>query len=221
MCQNAGTTFFLCAKPGLSQAQALLLPKVYVTLGIIFFVMAKLHFRPYIPNQTVLFPQRIDENIAADDPVRIVNAVVDNLNLDNFKKLYKETGRSAYHPKMMLKVIIYAYMNNIYSCRKIEKLLLRDIHYIWLAGHEHPDFITINRFRNRVKEEINNVFTQLVLVLADKGFISLDVEYIDGTKIESKANKYTFVWRKSVEKHRTKLLDMWYHSCGVRFGRNP
>ena len=169
--------------------------------------MAKLHFRPYIPNQTVLFPQRIDENIAANDPVRIVNAVVDNLNLDNFKKLYKETGRSAYHPKMMLKVIIYAYMNNIYSCRKIEKLLLRDIHYIWLAGNEHPDFITINRFRNRVKEEINNVFTQLVLVLADKGFISLDVEYIDGTKIESKANKYTFVWRKTVERNRTRLMD--------------
>ena len=200
-------SLFLCAKPGLSQARALLLPKVYVTLGISFFVMAKLHFCSYIPNQTVLFPQRIDENIAADDPVRIVNAVVDNLNLDNFKKLYKETGRSAYHPQMILKVIIYAYMNNIYSCRKIEKLLLRDIHYIWLAGHEHPDFITINRFRNRVKEEINNVFTQLVLVLADKGFISLDVEYIDGTKIESKANKYTFVWRKTVEKNRTRLLN--------------
>ena len=52
--------------------------------------MAKLHFRPYIPNQTVLFPQRIDENIAATDPVRIVNAVIDNLNLESFKKLYKE-----------------------------------------------------------------------------------------------------------------------------------
>ncbi|MFR8355861.1 MAG: transposase [Parabacteroides sp.] len=84
--------------------------------------MAKLHFRPYIPNQTVLFPGRIDENIAANDPVRVVNTVVDNLNLDNFKKLYKATGRCPYHPKMMLKVIIYAYMNNIYSCRKIEKL---------------------------------------------------------------------------------------------------
>ena len=168
--------------------------------------MAKLHFRPYIPNQTVLFPQRIDENIAADDPVRIVNAVVDNLNLDNFKKLYKETGRSAYHPQMILKVIIYAYMNNIYSCRKIEKLLLRDIHYIWLAGHEHPDFITINRFRNRVKNEINEVFTQIALLLCTKGFISLDVEYIDGTKIESKANKYTFVWRKTVEKNRERLM---------------
>ena len=169
--------------------------------------MAKLHFRPYIPNQTVLSPQRIDQNIAANAPVRIVNAVVDNLNLDNFKKLYKATGRCPYHPTMMLKVIIYAYMNNIYSCRKIENLLLRDIHYIWLSGNEHPDFITINRFRNRVKEEINTVFTQLVLVLADKGFISLDVEYIDGTKIESKANKYTFVWRKTVKRNRSKLMD--------------
>ena len=171
----------------------------------------KTHFRDYAPNQTVLFPRRIDENVAANDPVRVVNTVIDNLNLDNFKKLYKATGRCPYHPKMMLKVIIYAYMNNIYSCRKIEKLLLRDIHYIWLSGNEHPDFITINRFRNRVKEEINTVFTQLVLVLADKGFISLDVEYIDGTKIESRANKYTFVWRKTVEKNRTKLMEYDNH----------
>ena len=118
--------------------------------------MAKLHFRLYIPNQTFLFPQRIDENIAANDPVRIVNAVVDNLNLESFKKLYKETGRCA-HPKMMPKVIIYAYMNNIYSCRKIEKLLLHAIHYIWLSGNGHPDFIIVNRFRNRVKEEMSSL----------------------------------------------------------------
>lgn len=169
--------------------------------------MPKLHFRPYISNQMVLFPQRIDENIADDDPVRIVNAVVDSLNLQEFKKLYRERGRSAYHPKMMLKVILYAYMNNVYSCRRIEKLLLRDIHYIWLAGYEKPDFITINRFRNRVKNEINNIFTQIVVLLAERGFITLDVEYIDGTKIESKANKYTFVWRKTVEKNRAKLMD--------------
>ncbi len=107
---------------------------------------------------------------------------------------------------MMLKVILYAYMNNVYSCRKIEKLLHRDIHYIWLAGYEKPDFITINRFRNRVKKEINEVFTQTVLLLSSKGFISLNVEYIDGTKIESKANKYTFVWRKTVERNRERLM---------------
>ena len=168
--------------------------------------MPKIHYHPYTPNQLVLFPQRIDENIAENDPVRIVNAIVDSLNLEAFKKLYKEKGRSPYHPRMMLKVILYAYMNNVYSCRRIEKLLLRDIHYIWLAGYEKPDFITINRFRNRVKGEINNIFTQVVLILSSKGFITLDVEYIDGTKIESKANKYTFVWRKSVEKNRAKLM---------------
>ena len=168
--------------------------------------MTKIHFRPYIPNQTVLFPQRIDEDIAKNDPVRMVDALVESLNLEGFRKLYKECGRSPYHPKMMLKVILYAYMNNIYSCRKIEKLLHRDIHYIWLAGHEKPDFITINRFRNRVKKEINEVFTQIVLLLSAKGFISLNVEYVDGTKIESKANKYTFVWRKTVERNRERLM---------------
>ncbi len=169
--------------------------------------MPKIHFRPYIPNQTLLFPSRIDEDISENDPVRVVSTLIDHLDLSEIKKLYKESGRSPYHPRMMLKVIIYAYMNNVYSCRKIEKLLLRDIHYIWLAGYEKPDFITINRFRNRVKKEINQVFTQLVLLLASKGYVSLDVEYIDGTKIESKSNKYTFVWRKSVQKNRAKLLD--------------
>lgn len=168
--------------------------------------MAKIHYHSYTPNQLVLFPQRIDEDIAENDPVRIVNAIVDSLNLEAFNKLYKERGRNPYHPRMMLKVILYAYMNNVYSCRRIEKLLLRDIHFIWLSGYEKPDFITINRFRNRVKKEINKIFTQIVLILAAKGFITLDVEYIDGTKIESKANKYTFVWRKSVEKNRDKLM---------------
>ena len=168
---------------------------------------AKLHFREHINNQLVLFPQRIDEDIAPNDPVRLVNSVVDGLNLERFKNLYRERGRSPYHPRMMLKVIIYADMNNIYSCRKIEQSLRRDIHYIWLAGYEKPDFITINRFRNRVKDEIDNVFTQLVLILAERGFVSLDAEYIDGTKIESKANRYTFVWKKTVVKNRARLME--------------
>lgn len=167
----------------------------------------KIHFRPYNTKQILLFPDRLDKDIAENDAVRVIDAVIDELRLDNFKKLYKETGRCPYHPKMMLKAIIYGYMNNLYSCRKIEEALKRDIHFIWLAGYEQPDHNTINRFRNRVKEEINQVFTQLVVLLAERGFITLDVEYIDGTKIESKANKYTFVWRKTTEKNREKLVD--------------
>ena len=93
---------------------------------------------------------------------------------------------------MMLKAVIYGYMNSVYSCRKIEARLKRDVHFIWLAGYEQLDFATINRFRNHVKKEINAVFTQVVLLLAGRGFVSQDVEYIDGTKIEPKANRYTF-----------------------------
>ena len=167
----------------------------------------KLHTKNYSCNTRLFLAIDPNDSIAKDDPVRVVDAVVENLDLSSFKKLYRERGRCAYHPKMMLKIILYAYINNIYSCRKIEKQVCRDIHYIWLADQERPDFITINRFRNRVKNEINNIFTQLVLLLADKGFITLDVEYIDGTKIESKANKYTFVWRKTVEKNRAKLME--------------
>ena len=166
----------------------------------------KLHTKYYNNNRLFL---TIDPNeeISQNDPVRIVDYIVESLDLKDFKKLYKEKGRCAYDPKMMLKIILYSYMNNIYSCRKIEKAVKRDIHYIWLAAQERPDYVTINRFRNRVKTEINNIFTQVVLLLAERGLITLDVEYIDGTKVESKANKYTFVWRKTVEKNRAKLQE--------------
>lgn len=169
-------------------------------------MFTKLHKKSY-NNKRLFLTVNPNEDIAENDPVRVVDAIVEGLDLREFKKLYHEKGRCPYHPKMMLKIILYAYMNNIYSCRKMEMAVQRDIHYIWLAAQERPDFVTINRFRNRVKKEINNIFTQVVLVLADKGFITLDVEYVDGTKIESKANKYTFVWRKTVEKNRAKLQE--------------
>ena len=167
--------------------------------------MAKIQFIPVPSKQTLFFPSRLDEDIAADAPVRIIDQVLDKINIAGILKLYHVHGRNAFQPRMMLKIIIYAYMNNVYSCRRIEELLKRDIHFIWLAGYNKPDFITINRFRNRVKDEISAIFTQLVLLLAEKGFVSLDVEYVDGTKIESKANKYTFVWRKNVERNIARL----------------
>ena len=167
----------------------------------------KLHTKNYSNSDQLFILFNPVEEIPQGDTARLVDAIVEALPLKGFKKLYRERGRCAYHPKMMLKIILFAYMNNTYSCRKIEELLRYDIRFKWLAAQECPDFITINRFRNRVKNEIGNIFTLIVLKLAEKGFISLDVEYVDGTKVESKANKYTFVWRKSVEKNREKLQE--------------
>lgn len=94
----------------------------------------KLHFKDYNPKQIQLFPQRLDEDIEENAPVRVIDAAIDSLKLENFRKLYKEAGRSPYHPKMMLKAVIYGYMNNLYSCRKIEEALKRDVHLFgWQA----------------------------------------------------------------------------------------
>lgn len=120
----------------------------------------KLHFRPYISAPILLFPPELGQDIDVNDPVRLVNSIVDTLKTESIRGLYHVRGRRAYHPRMMLKVLLYAYMNNAYSCRKIEQALRRDIHYIWLSGYEKPDFATINRFRNRMKTEIHKLFTQ-------------------------------------------------------------
>lgn len=77
---------------------------------------------------------------------------------------------------------------------------------MWLSGNNTPDFRTINNFRGgRLREDIKYLFSQLVLLLQSCGYVSLDIQYIDGTKVESDSNRYTFVWRGSVEKNKSKL----------------
>ncbi len=155
-----------------------------------------------------LFPENIFDKIPKNHPVYIVNSVVDSLDISCILSQYKGGGTSAYHPKTMLKILFYSYLSNIYSCRKIEKALKENIHFMWLSGMLVPNFRTINDFRSkRLKNHIHNLFSEVVLLLQDMGFVSLDVQYIDGTKIEAVSNKYTFVWRGSVEKHQTKLKE--------------
>lgn len=168
--------------------------------------MAKIVYKELTSNQNVLFPVSLSQKIPSNHPVRVVDQVVDALNIDKLHSGYKGGGTSSYHPRMMLKVLFYAYLNNIYSCRKIEKALQENIHFMWLSGNNTPDFRTINNFRGkRLKEDIKELFSAIVLLLQEEGYVSLDVQYIDGTKIESASNRYTFVWRGSVEKNKVKL----------------
>lgn len=163
-------------------------------------------FKPLTSHQTVLFPEDIGSRISESHPVRLVDAVVNGLNIDSVLKKYKGGGTSSFHPRMMIKVIFYAYLSNIYSCRKIARSLEENIYFMWLSGNSTPDFRTINHFRSkRLRNELQELFSQLVLMLQEMGYVSLDVQYIDGTKIEARSGKYTFVWRKSVEKNKTKL----------------
>lgn len=170
--------------------------------------MARVVFKDYSQGQTTLFPTDLGTLIDESAPVRIVNTVVDKLDISDVLSTYKGGGTSAFHPKMMLKIIFFAYMNNVFSCRKIEKQLKENVNYMWLSGMQVPDFRTINNFRSgRLKDTISELFTQVVIMLSDLGCLSLEETYIDGTKIESRANKYTFVWRKSIVKYREKLIE--------------
>ena len=168
--------------------------------------MAKISFKEYSQGQGVLFPMSIDSKIPEDSAVRLVNRIVDELDLTDIDFGYKGGGNSSYHPRMMLKVLFYAYLNNVYSCRKIASQLEQNIYYMWLSGDQRPNFRTINNFRSlRLKDNIHGLFVQVVYMLVEMGYITLKEIYIDGTKIESKANRYTFVWRKSVERYKEKL----------------
>lgn len=135
-----------------------------------------------------------------------MSGIIDSLDITGLLETYKSFGCPAYHPRMLLKVVFYAYMNNIYSCRKIEDALRYHVHYMWLSGSQTPSFSTINRFGSEhMKDAVNKLFSQVVTLLVDMGQITLEEQYIDGTKIESAANKYTFVWKKAVEKNKARL----------------
>ena len=168
--------------------------------------MAKVSFKTQTGNFPELFPINIFDLIPEDHPSRLVDSVVNQLDISDIANLYLGGGCPAYHPRMMIKVLFYGYLSNTYSCRKIAKALTENIHFMYLSGNSTPNFRTINEFRGKIlKEKIKDLFAEVVKMLVELGYISLDVQYIDGTKIEAKSNRYTFVWRGSVEKYKDKL----------------
>lgn len=145
----------------------------------------------------LFLPMDLEEDIPANHLVRIVNEAVNRLDEKIFASAYPGGGRDSYHPKMLTKIIIYAYSQRIYSSRQIAKAVRENIMFMWIAGRQRPDFRTINRFRSeRMKQVLETVFTAVLQFLADENYVQLEHYFIDGTKIEANANRYTFVWEK-------------------------
>ena len=158
--------------------------------------------------------------IRPNHPVRVVNQIIDNLDIDSLIKKYNGGGCSSYHPRLMLKILVYGYLTNQYSSRKIEQAVTQNIHFMWLSGMSYPDHNTINRFRSeRLKGVLKEVFSQVVLLLVEKGVITLKEAYLDGTKIEANANRYTFVWGRSItkskERIKNQLDELWAYAESV------
>lgn len=174
----------------------------------------KIVFKTYNQEQLSLLPPSYDDLVPVNHPVRVVNYIIDQLDITALEKSYQGGGTSSYHPRMLLKVVVYAYLRNIYSSRKIEQALRENVHFMWLSGQSKPDHGTINIFRGqRLNNQLQKIFNQVVILLASEGVLSLKELYIDGTKIEANANKYTFVWGKSIktskERIQKQLKQLW------------
>ncbi|WP_353893376.1 IS1182 family transposase [Proteinivorax hydrogeniformans] len=160
--------------------------------------MAKIYQLSLPLNTAVLIPD--------DSPVRTLAEVLNQLDYTPIYQDINRNGRPPYDPQTLVKVIIYGYMNQIYSSRKIEEACKRDLHFIWLLeGRNAPDHNTISRFRQKLEDFIEELFFQFVVKLGQMGEISYENLFVDGSKLEANANKYTFVWRKAVTKHEQRL----------------
>ncbi|APF19713.1 transposase IS4 family protein [Caldithrix abyssi DSM 13497] len=168
----------------------------------------KIPFKTTDQNQLTILPPSLDELIEPNHMVRFINAIIDKMDIDFLIKEYKGGGRAAYHPRMLLKVVIYAYTQKIFTSRQIAKALRENIHFMWLSGNSRPDFRTINRFRSsRLKGKIEEVFTYVVEQLLELGYIELNDLFIDGSKFQANANKYKAVWKKNVDRYQRVLQE--------------
>lgn len=165
-------------------------------------------FKVYEQNQAMLLPPSLEELIPETHIVRVVNRMMGEIDKKILEKQYKGGGTSAYDPEMLLKVIVYAYTQRVFSSRRIAKEIRENINYMWLSGMNRPDHRTINRFRGKVmKAVMGEVFYGVIEQLMEQGYVNLDSYFVDGTKIEANANRYKFVWRKSTEKNKSKLQE--------------
>lgn len=171
--------------------------------------MADPIFKKYDPNQPTFLPPSLDELLADNHMVRFVNHVIDQMDLDPIMETYQGGGTSSYHPQMMLKILIFGYVERIHSCRAIAKAVREQIPFMWLAAGHCPDFRTINHFRKHRLPEggIKGVFTQVVQMLVELGLVDLTDYTVDGTTLEANARRHSAVWAKNTARYKQLAIE--------------
>src|SRR5699024_6175609 len=165
-------------------------------------------YKNYNMNQLVL-PIDLEVKLQENDISFVINDLVESIPEEAFENFLRKTGRPSYHPRMMLKIILCAYSQSVFSGRKIEALLKDSIRMMWLAQGYKPSYRTINRFRvdPDVKYLLRQLFVQFRCQLVEEKIIDNEAIFIDGKKIEANANKFTFVWKKAVKNYSKRLIE--------------
>ena len=156
-----------------------------------------MNVKDYDQNQNLLFPPHLRDFIPNDHEAVVINDIIETMDLNCFYKKLSKEGSQAYHPKMMFKILAYAYANGIFSSRKIHKALHESVAFIYLAAWQKPDFRTINDFRKNNLTEFHMLLNQLIHMCDRLGMISLGHLAVDGSKFKANASD-----RKTYDKKR-------------------
>lgn len=173
-----------------------------------------------------IFPQEFEEKIEISSSVKTLKTILGGINLEKYKPKHDCRGRKGYEYRPMMESILYAYSLGIYSVRKIEEAMKNDIRFIWLSGDIHPSYKTISQFINyQIGENAEAIFKELNDVIEGEDDIDVNTIYIDGTKLEANATKFSFVWKKATMKYQEKLmkkmskdlveLDEFFKECNI------
>lgn len=155
-------------------------------------------------NQIILFPESIDEYVSDNNTIRIIDEYIEQLNLESLyfqRAANPSLGRPPYHPKDMLKLYLYGYLNRIRSSRRLEQEAIRNLEVIWLIRKLKPDFKTIANFRKDNKQALKKVFRDFTKSCAEWELFGKELVAIDGSKFRacnSKKNNYN---PKKLERH--------------------
>src|SRR5271163_913359 len=161
------------------------------------------HIAGHDRSQTLLLPEAVDDYVGPENPVRVIDAFVDGLDLAEagFAGVAaKPTGRPGYAPKDLLKLYIYGYLNRVRSSRRLEAETHRNIEVIWLLRHLKPDFKTIADFRSDNRNAFRLVFRQFVLLCRELDLFGRELLAVDGTRIKAVNNKDRNFTRASLTK---------------------
>ena len=148
-------------------------------------------------------------HIPDDDPVYTLKKVMEELDFSGLLACYSDKGRNGYNPIMMYAVVTYANMRGVRAVDRIVELCERDLAFIWLTKGQKPKRDAFYEFKNKklTGEVLDELNYQFMRRLQKEGLITLKELFIDGTKMEANANRYTFVWRGSINYHLAGLLD--------------
>jgi len=152
------------------------------------------------PEQLWLLPPSLEELVGKDWDVRMLSEVMDCLDWSNLESDCVGPGRPCYPPKVMTKILVYAYSKGVRSSRKIEELVSCDVRYMWLAGCLKPDFHTIARFRKDNSDEFTKLFADSVRLCKDSGLVLMHVVSVDGSKLAANASRDSMYSQKRLDR---------------------